>query len=276
VYQADTAQQKSGEVQWLPRIQQAMIDQRLCLYFQPIQSISSNNDKEKHGEILLRLEDEHGRLVTPGAFLPAAERHDHMLVIDRWVLEHSFKLIKAHAHHQSNVIYTINLSAQVLESTDFLDFAVNTIKASKLNPACICFEITEHVALTETNHAVRFMTTLKELGCRFSMDNFSGGLSSLGYLKNIPLDYLKIDGRLIKNMISDPVDQAMVESINHIGHVMRLKTIAEWVENDQTLQLLENMGIDYAQGYWIAEPYPIDAKSLKFPANDKINHKLDR
>ncbi|MXS81734.1 EAL domain-containing protein [Nitrosomonas oligotropha] len=275
VYQTETAQQKSGEVQWLPRIQQAMIDQRLCLYFQPIQSISSSNDKEKHGEILLRLEDEHGRLVTPGAFLPAAERHDHMLIIDRWVLEQSLKLIKAHAHHQPNVIHTINLSAQVLESTDFLDFTVNTIKASKLNPADICFEITEHIALTEMNHAVRFVTTLKELGCRFSMDNFSGGLSSFGYLKNIPLDYLKIDGRLIKNMLSDPVDQAMVESINHIGHVMRLKTIAEWVEDDQTLQLLENMGIDYAQGYWIAEPYPIDSKVVKFPVDDKINNKPD-
>ena len=268
VYQADMAQQKSGEVQWLPRIQQAMIDQRLCLYFQPIQSISSANSQEKHGEILLRLEDENGRLITPGAFLPAAERHDHMPMIDRWVLEQSFKLIKAHARHQSNVIYTINLSAQVLENADFLDFTVNTIKTSKLNPACVCFEITEHIALTDMNHALRFVTTLKELGCRFSMDNFSGGLSSFGYLKNIPLDYLKIDGRLIRNMLSDPVDQAMVESINHIGHVMRLKTIAEWVENDQTLQLLENIGIDYAQGYWISEPYPIDSEAVKFSAKD--------
>lgn len=254
IFQADTAQQKPGEVQWLPRIQQAMADHRLCLYFQPIRQISNNIESENYGEILLRMRDEHGLLISPGAFLPAAERHDQMLIIDRWVLEQSLCSIKAHASRQSNAIYTINLSTQVLENANFLDFTVNTIKASKLNPAYICFEISEHSALSDLSHAIRFVTALKELGCRFSMDNFSGSLSSFGFLKNIPLDYLKIDGRLIKNMQSDPVDRAMVESINHIGHVMRIKTIAEWVEDDQTFQLLENIGVDYAQGYWIAEP----------------------
>jgi diguanylate cyclase (GGDEF)-like protein/PAS domain S-box-containing protein len=264
VYQTDKAQQKPIETHWLPRIQQAMAEQRLCLYFQPIRPLLDNGNVMEHGEILLRLHDEHGRLVMPGAFLPSAERHDHMLMIDRWVLEHAFKLIEAHAHHRPNTIYTINLSTQVLENSDFLDFTVSTIKAGKLNPACLCFEICEHIALADLTDALRFIAPLKELGCRFSIDNFTGGLSSFGYLKNIPLDYLKIDGRLIRNMLSDPIDRAMVESINHIAHVMRLSTIAEWVENGQTLQLLENMGIDYAQGYWIAQPYPIDAAIVEF------------
>lgn len=262
VFQADSSQQKPEETHWLSRLRQAMTDQRLCLYFQPIRSLSGNN-MEEHGEILLRLQDDHGRLVTPSVFLPAAERHDHTLMIDRWVLEQSVKLIEVQTQHRPNAIYAINLSIQVLENTDFLDFTVNTIKASKLNPANICFEFTEQIALADLQHAMRFLTRLKTLGCRFSLDNFSGGLSSFGYLKNIPLDYLKIDGRLIQNMLSDPVSQAMVESINNIGHAMQLKTIAEWVENDQTLQFLENIAVDYAQGYWIAKPYPADSTTIQ-------------
>jgi len=179
-----------------------------------------------------------------------------MLMIDRWVLEQSVKLIKAQTQHRSNAVYTVNLSTQVLENADFLDFTVNTLEASKLNPARICFEFTEQIALVDLQHTMRFLTPLKALGCRFSLDNFNGGLSSFGYLKKIPLDYLKIDGRLIQNMLSDPVDRAMVESINTIGHAMQLKTIAEWVENGETLQFLENIAVDYAQGYWIAKPYP--------------------
>ena len=263
VFRADSSQQKPEQTHWLSRLQQAMAEQRLCLYFQPIRSLSSNNGLEEHGEILLRLQDDHGRLITPSAFLPAAERHDHMLMIDRWVLEQSIQLIKAQAQHRSNAVYTVNLSTQVLENADFLDFTVNIIKASKLNPASLCFEFTEQIALTDLHHAMRFLTALKALGCRFSLDDFSGGLSSFGYLKNIPLDYLKIDGRLIRNMLSDPVDQAMVESINNIGHAMQLKTIAEWVEDDQTLQFLEKIAVDYAQGYWIAKPYPVDSTAIQ-------------
>ncbi len=255
VYQTADMLKRPGEIQWLPRIQQAMAEQRLYLYFQPIRAISGKNDLEEHGEILLRLKDEQGQLIMPGAFLPSAERYDQMLMIDRWVVEQSFKLLKSLAHHPSNVVYTINLSAQALGNADFLNFTVDSIKTSKINPASICFEITEQNALAHLIHAMHFIATIKELGCRFSMDNFGGGVSSFGYLKNIPLDYLKIDGQLVKDMLTDPVDHAMVESINHIGHVMRLKTIAGWVENAQTFQLLKNIGIDYAQGFWLAKPH---------------------
>ncbi len=271
VYQAANKQQKPGEMQWLPRIQQAIADQRLYLYFQPIRAISGKNGLEEHGEILLRLKDEHGQLIMPGAFLPVAERHDQMLLIDRWVIQQLFKLLKAHARQPSNAVYTINLSAQALGNTDFLNFTVDSIKASKINPANICFEITEHIALADLKHVMHFISTLKELGCRISIDNFGSGVSSFGYLKNFPLDYLKIDGRLIKDMATDPVDHAMVESINRIGHVMQLKTIAGWVENAQTFQLLENMGIDYAQGFWLAEPKLFDSGSEKsFNASQEV------
>lgn len=261
VYQASESQHESSESQWVPRIQQALAEQRFCLFYQPIRLITTNGDHEQHGEILLRLKDEHGQFLVPGAFLPAADRHDQMLLIDRWVVKQSLQLIKGHAAVQSNTVYTINISARALEDAEFLDFTIRTIKNSQVNSACICFEVSEQAALTDINHVVRFVTALKDLGCRFSIDDFSGNLSSFNLLKNIPLDYLKIDGRLIKNIATDPVNQAMVESIHHIGHVMRLKTIAIWVENDQTLQTLENIGVDYAQGYWVAEPSAFDSHS---------------
>lgn len=263
VYRSHDETQEANESQWLPRIQQALAEQHFCLYYQPIRLISGQHPQEQHGEILLRLKNEQGQLIMPGAFLPAAGRHDQMLLIDRWVVQQALRLIKNHAASHANTVYTINLSGHTLENADFLDFTVSSIKASQIDPACLCFEISEHTALTDLNHVVRFVTALKNLGCRFSIDDFGGNLSSFDYLKNIPLDYLKIDGRLIKNILSDPVNHAMVESIHHIGHVMRLKTIAVWVENDQTLQTLEDIGIDYVQGYWIAEPYPIEITAVR-------------
>ena len=181
-----------------------------------------------------------------------------MLMIDRWVMEQSLKLLKNHANSRTKVIYAINLSAQSLGDENFLNFAVDKIKAYKINPSSLCFEITENVALADLKHVVRFISTLKELGCCFSMDDFGNGLSSFGYLKDIPLDYLKIDGRLVKDMITDPIDHAMVEAIHNIGHVMGLMTVAEWVENAKTIQLLKEMGVDYAQGFWLAEPHLIE------------------
>ena len=262
VYQADDSvlQKRSGEMQWLPRIQQAIAENRLCLYFQPIIAISKKDELEEHGEILLRLRDEHDQLIMPGSFLPSAERYDQMQMIDRWVVEQSLKLLKACSYRQSKVVYAINLSAQALGSEDFLNFVVDSLKTYKKNPSNICFEITENVALADLKHVMKFISTLKELGCRFSMDDFGSGLSSFGYLKNIPLDYLKIDGQLVKDILTDPIDHAMVESINHIGHVMGLKTIAEWVENTKTSQLLEEIGVDYAQGFWHAKPYLFQAQ----------------
>ncbi len=253
---------RSGEMQWLPRIQQAIEDGRFLLYFQPIVMISRHKEPEKHGEILLRLQDEQGNLISPGAFLPSAERYNQMLTLDRWVVERTFKLLRAASLEQSQTVYAINLSAQSLGDEDFLDFVVNGIKKNCVCPSYICFEITENVALADLRHVTQFIMTLKKLGCRFSMDDFGSGLSSFGYLKDLQLDYLKIDGKLVKDMLDDPIDHAMVEAIHKIGHVMQLKTIAEWVENNETQGLLEQMGVDFVQGFWPAEPYLIDDQPI--------------
>lgn len=260
IYQSDDKAllKRSGEMQWLSRIHLAMAEKRMRLYFQPIISVSNKKKREEHGEILLRLQDEQGKLILPGSFLPSAERYDQMLMIDRWVIEQSLKLLKNHSYSRTKAIYAINLSAQSLGDANFLNFSVDKIKAYKINPSNLCFEVTENVALADLKHVVRFISTLKELGCCFSMDDFGSGLSSFGYLKDIPLDYLKIDGRLVKDMVTDPVDHAMVEAIHNIGHVMGLMTVAEWVENAKTMQKITEMGVDYAQGFWLAEPYLID------------------
>ena len=257
VYQTDDnlLQKRSGEMQWLPRLQKAIADNRLQLLFQPIVALSHGDGLGEHGEFLLRMRDENDQLILPGAFLPPAERYHQMLIIDRWVIEQSFQLLKTRQNDQFNALYAINLSAHALGNEDFLAFVIDHVHAYHNNPAMICFEITENVALADLQHVVKFIVTLKELGCRFSMDDFGSGLSSFGYLKHIPLDYLKIDGRLVKGMLTDPIDRAMVESINHIGHVMGLKTIAEWVEDVQTSELLKEIGVDYVQGYGIAKPY---------------------
>lgn len=264
IYQVNdnVLQKRSGEMHWLPRIQQALTEQRLRLYFQPIIAISDKNEIEEHGEILLRLQGEHNQLIPPSSFLPSAERYDQMLAIDRWVVEQSFKLLKDRTQHNPKNMYAINLSAHALSSEDFLDFVVHSLKNYGGNPSNICFEITENVALADLQHVMKFMETLKLLGCRFSMDDFGSGLSSFGFLKNIPLDFLKIDGRLVKGILNDPIDRAMVEAINHIGHVMELKTIAEWVEDNETLKLLAEMGVDYVQGYGLARPYLLQSEFL--------------
>lgn len=231
---------RKREMQWFPRIQKAIREERLCLYFQPI--MATHKDKwDKHGEILLRLRNEQGELVSPGAFLPSAERYNQMLIIDRWVVQQSFNFIKAEQQQQIKGIYAINLSAQALGSGDFLDFVVNNIKAHIKNPSSICFEVTENAALADLKSVILFVTTLKQLGCRFSMDDFGSGLSSFGYLRDIPIDYLKIDGRLVKDMTTDPIDLEMVQAIQNIGRIMGLETIAEWVENADTAQLLKEM-----------------------------------
>ncbi len=254
---------KRNPVEWngCRAFSNAIADKRLCLYFQPIIALSNKNELEEHGEFLLRLRDEQNQLILPGSFLSSAERHDQMLMIDRWVVEQSLMLLKERFQQPSKVVYAINLSAQALGSEDFLDFVVDNLKTYQKISSNICFEITENIALTDLTHVTQFIATLKELGCRFSMDRFGSGLSSFGYLKDIPLDYLKIDGRLIKNMTKDPVDQAVIESMNRIGHVLGFKMIAEWVEDAQTLQLLEKIGIDYVQGFELAEPHPFHSNT---------------
>jgi EAL domain-containing protein (putative c-di-GMP-specific phosphodiesterase class I) len=172
------------------------------------------------------------------------------------VLQHTLSWIKNHpAPEHTN--YAINLSGHALGDNRFLEFIVQALTAAQLPTGTICFEITETAAISNLRQAIRFINTIKQMGCLFSLDDFGSGMSSYSYLKNLNVDFLKIDGSFVKNMTNDPIDWAMVESINRIGHVMNIKTIAEFVENDRTLQALAELNVDYAQGYAIHKPEPL-------------------
>ncbi|MGE5028030.1 MAG: EAL domain-containing protein, partial [Betaproteobacteria bacterium] len=248
------------EMQWVARIAMAFEKERFQLYYQPIVPISGTPKEEQHFEILLRMLDEDNRLVPPGSFIPAAERYNLMTEIDRWVVHNALNWLIAHT--EQPVICAINLSGQSVNDDRFLGFLIDQIKGTGVPPHKICFEITETSAISNLSKASSFIKTIKALGCSFSLDDFGSGMSSFSYLKNMPVDYLKIDGSFVRDMINDPIDCAMVESINNIGHVLGIKTIAEFVENQEILDKLHAIGVDYAQGYGIAKPSPLEGMKL--------------
>lgn len=214
---------------------------------------------DTHYELLLRMEDENGQIVPPGAFLPAAERYNLVDQLDAWVIENAFTLLIENPAFLAQVNFiSINLSGQSLTNPDFLKFIISQLDKSGIDGEKICFEITETAAIANMSTAIKFISTLKELGCRFALDDFGSGLASFGYLKNLPVDYLKIDGMFVKNIVDDPIDHAMVRSINEIGQVMGMRTIAEFVENDEIKGMVREIGVNYAQGYGIGKPVPFD------------------
>ncbi|MET1083535.1 MAG: EAL domain-containing protein [Burkholderiales bacterium] len=258
VYQADDSMlaQRHGEMRWMPRIQQALADERFRLYYQPIVPIAPSMLKEQRGEILLRMLDEEGHIVPPGAFLPAAERYGLMLAIDRWVVGKTLEALSASTPREGDVMFSINVSAQSLGAADFLDFVIEQIEQTGVSPRTLCFEITETSAVSELAHVLHFIEILKARGCRFALDDFGTGVSSFSYLKTLPVDYLKIDGGFIRNLVTDEIDRAMVEAVHRIGHIMGLRTIAEWVQSEAILETLREIGVDYGQGYASGEPRP--------------------
>jgi len=249
--------QRHGEMQWVTRIQHALDEDKLCLYAQSI--VSLDNTTDKHYELLIRMIDDKGETIPPGAFLPAAERYNLMTQIDRWVIDSAFRLLVENPVFQNQINFiSINLSGQSLAEQDLLDLIIKRFDETGISGEKICFEITETAAISNIVSAKKFISTLKELGCRFALDDFGSGLSSFAYLKNLPVDYLKIDGMFVKDIIDDPIDHAMVKSINEVGHVMGMKTIAEFVENDEIKGMLREIGVNYAQGYGIDIPMPLD------------------
>jgi diguanylate cyclase (GGDEF)-like protein/PAS domain S-box-containing protein len=247
--------QRHGEMGWVGRIQRALEENRFVLYSQKILPLTDDPNAGEHYEVLLRLKDEDGELVPPMAFIPAAERYGLMPQIDRWVITTAFAQY-GRRHPPGSLLGTcaINLSGATICDERFHEFVTAQFDLFKIPPGGICFEITETSAITNLAHAAVLILKLKEVGCRFSLDDFGSGMSSFAYLKHLPVDYLKIDGSFVKDMIEDPIDHAMVEAINHIGHVMKIETIAEFVENDAILEALRRVGVDYAQGYGIEKP----------------------
>jgi len=248
---------RHGEMEWVARLHGALDANRFCLYSQRIIAVAPRRRPATMFELLIRMVDEQGQLVPPMAFIPAAERYNLMPAVDRWVIRTALPMIaRARAAEGGDAVYIINLSGASLGDERLLDFIREEIDLCSVASDAICFEVTETAAIANLAKAARFIGELRDLGCRFSLDDFGAGMSSFGYLKHLPVDFLKIDGSFVTDMLIDPIDGAMVESINHIGHVMEKKTIAEFVENEQILKRLREIGIDYAQGYGIERPKP--------------------
>ncbi|MEM7250329.1 MAG: EAL domain-containing protein [Pseudomonadota bacterium] len=276
VYRPDDAElaKRHGELRWVVRLNRALEEDRFRLAYQPIAPINaageqlplqfsparpSRPDADLHVELLVRLEEDDGKWVPPGAFLPAAERFHMAARLDRWVVSTALTWFARHPEVLDRLrLCAINLSGHSLGDDTFLGYIMETLDASDVPPNKICFEITETAAVANLTSATMVVRTLSARGCQFALDDFGSGLSSFAYLKALPVDYLKIDGQFVKDIAEDDIDLAMVRSINDIGQVMGKRTIAEFVEDDEVLNRLREIGVDYAQGFRIGEPRPLE------------------
>ncbi|HEX6864419.1 MAG TPA: EAL domain-containing protein [Thermoanaerobaculia bacterium] len=259
-YQPDDSAlaERYGEMQWIHRIHKAFAEHRFFLYQQSIHPLHGLGDEPPLCEIFIRMLDEEGRIASPGAFIPAAERYHLIASIDRWVIHAAFVSLACRIlSHGDETCFAINLSGQSIGDEYFLEYVLEEMELTGVEPTRICFEITETAAVGNLTQAMRFIEVLKKFGCRFVLDDFGSGLSSFAYLKNLPVDFLKIDGAFVRDMVGSPVQRALVESIHQIGQVMGLKTIAESVENRATLEALKEIGVNYVQGYGLSLPEPL-------------------
>jgi len=253
VYRPDdkALQQRNTQFEWLSRIHQGLEKNQFVLYIQRMECLKEGT--EQHAELLIRMMDDDGTLYPPGYFLPVAERYHLMPMLDRWVIREALAII-ARKGPAPDCVYAINLSGQTLSDEGFLEYVVELIKGHGVDVRRLCFEITETAVIANLDKARQFIRVLRGMGCRFSLDDFGSGLSSFAYLKNLEVDYLKIDGMFVKTIVSNKIDRAMVESINHVGHVMGLHNIAEFAESEDIIHMLREIGVDYAQGYGVAKP----------------------
>ena len=255
IYDIDpsTINRYTSESNWLNRIHDALDHDRFILYFQQIMPV--NEIDRSHFEVLIRMQDDEGNIIPPSSFIPAAERFNVMCSIDNWVINNTLDIMQQQAYR--NIDFSINLSGHSLGDNKFMENCIAQISASQINPDRICFEITETAMIANLNTAISAVNSLRKLGCKVALDDFGSGLSSFAYLKNLPVDFLKIDGSLIKDLDKDRINVTMVKSIIYIGHSMGLYTIAEYVENDAVLEILRDLHIDYVQGYGIGKPVPL-------------------
>jgi len=250
---------RKGEMEWVSRLQRALQEGRFVLYSQKIMSIGEQLPQKSHHELLVRMIDEHGKIVPPMAFIPAAERYSIMPMIDQWVVHNAFAAISTLGPDCGT--YAINISGASIGDERILEFVREQFRNFVMPPRSICFEITETAAIANFDKAARFFGEMKSLGCLFSLDDFGAGMSSFGYLKHLPVDFIKIDGSFVKDVAHDPVAVAMVRAINDVGHVMGKKTIGEFVDGEIVLGALREIGVDFAQGNWISPPSPFPAKT---------------
>ena len=254
------------ELTLLSAIGQALDQGRFQIFAQPILHLQSEG-APLHFEILVRMQDEQGNPMAPDRFIPAAERWVLMPAVDRWILSHVFRgqaehLRAWHRRYPDRFMFAVNLSATTLMDDSFLPYLKRQFADHEVPYPTICFEITETTAISDLGRARTFIQELRDLGSSFAVDDFGSGFASYAYLKSLPVHYLKIDGSFVRNLDKDPVDRAFVESINHIGHVLGLETVAEWAETPQLVDELRAMGVDFAQGYGVGEAVALEELRL--------------
>lgn len=252
--------QRKRVAEWIPRIGDALEEGRFCLHYQPIAPLNGNRLGGKHFEALVRMIDKRGRLIGPGKFIPAAEQYGLVDDIDRWVIDRVIRTLCALTRRQRKGLrISVNLSGLTIGDEGFREYVLNRLDEVPLDPRHLQFEITETAAIRHFDRAMELILMLKEKGCYFSLDDFGSGLSSFEYLKQLPVDCLKIDGAFVRNMELSAVDFSMVSTINHLAHVMDITTVAESIENQAQLAMLEDLGVDYGQGFFLTRPKPLEA-----------------
>ncbi len=260
VYEEENSEliRRQEETYWATRISEAIENNRLQLYAQPIVALKNKTPLKRHVEILVRLLDKDNNLISPNAFIPAAERYNLMHLVDRKVIFETFSFIHKYSDKDECIThYSINLSGNTIDDKEIIDYIKDTANKFKIDERLICFEITETAAIKNLSKAKSLIKNLKACGFKFALDDFGSGLSSFQYLKNLPVDYLKIDGSFVSDMVNNNIDHAMVAAINQVAHIMGIETIAEYVENEQIMKRLQDLNVDYGQGYGIEQPKPI-------------------
>lgn len=248
---------RRGEMEWASRITQALDEGRLQVYCQYLEPLREG-DGARHYELLLRMVDAEANVIPPMAFLPAAERYQLAAILDSWVLDQVIERCAGTLERHPEVILSVNISGASLGDPGFQALLRQRLNEHPRIATNLCLEITETAAIANLDNALELISELRVLGCRFALDDFGSGLSSFAYLRSLPVDYLKIDGTFVRDMHQDPVDAAMVEAIHKVARLMGVRTVAEYVENAQTLEMLRALGVDYAQGYYIHSPQPLE------------------
>jgi diguanylate cyclase (GGDEF)-like protein/PAS domain S-box-containing protein len=255
LYEEGRGQDRHREMKWIAQIARAAEEQRFELMSQPMRALRPGLEPHFF-ELMVRMRDEHGALIPPGDFIPAAERYNVMPTIDQWVIEEAVRVLRALPPDVPRPLLAVNVSGNSLSDQNYLERVMALIDDPDIAQS-LCFEITETAAVSSLDHAAYFMRELQGRGCRFSLDDFGSGLSSFRYLRNLPVDYLKIDGQFVGNVATDAVDRSMVQAIVQVGRSLGIATVAEKVENDAVLAALTTLGVDYAQGFLIARPAPV-------------------
>ena len=253
--QDDETIRRRGEMKWANRLRWVIEENRLLLDYQEVQPLQDHPPQDAHIELLIRLRDEDGNVILPGAFLPAAERYGMMPLLDRWVIGQAIAHFdQLHVNGRAPGRCSLNLAASTLEDDGLAEYVLDLIEQHGVAPSRLCFEITETEAVRNLARAVRFIDRLRAVGCQVALDDFGAGMSSFGYLKNLPVDVIKIDGSFVRDLDNDPMSRSIINVITEIGHQRGLDVVAEWVANEACAATLRDLGVDYGQGFALHRP----------------------